>query len=83
MRTPGGVANQIMEIVPNEHKEKFKWLLRDFNYKAIEQTGECWRKLSYLCNSLLNEGALAEDWQIEMISILTMRDREELLEAQP
>ena len=82
MRTPGGVANQIMEIVPDVHKERFQRLIQSFAYKAVEQTGECWALLSRLCNSLLENGALAEDWQVEMISILTMRDKQELLEAQ-
>ena len=73
MRTPSGVAKQIREVVPKEHEEKFTRLLVDFAYKAPEQVLGCWTHLSSLCNELLGDVPLeeAENWQVEMIAILT------------
>ena len=83
MRTPTGVAQQIRDIVPEEHKERFTRLARDFSYKAVEQRGYCWKRLAALCNGLLGGLPLreVEDWQVEMIAILTMVDKETLLEG--
>ncbi len=82
MRTPVGVARCIQNIVPEEHKEKFTYLIIDFSYKAVEQTQKCWSMLSALCNELLRYrrlGTDSEKWQIEMIAILTTLSTEELL----
>lgn len=69
MRNPIEVCLQIMEIVPDDHKEIFKKLAYEFQYKAPEQENECWMELSCTCNNLL----IADTWKKEMIEILTNR----------
>ena len=75
MRMPSQVAEQIREVVPEEHQERFSRLISDFSYKAPELLGYCWEKLSNLCNELIPCG-IVEDWQAEMIAILI--DRQEV-----
>lgn len=79
-RNPIAVTIQMAKVVPSKHRPLFESLASDFSYKAPEQIGECFEKLAYVCNNLLVEGQLEHDWQVEMISILTMKSKEELLE---
>jgi len=82
MRHPAKVAQQIASIVPSEHQSLFEHLAYSFSYKAPEQHHECWSELGVLCNSLLADNAFEYDWQLEMISILTTKSKEELLARQ-
>jgi len=82
MRHPITVTQRIASIVPDEYQPLFEWLVNDFSYKAPEQRGWCFARLSQACNSLLVEGQLEHDWQLEMISILTTKSKEELLAEQ-
>jgi len=77
MRCPSKVAEQIRDVVPEAHWERFDKLISDFSYKPPEEKRICWIRLSTMCNELLPEG-LVEDWQFKMISILTTRSIEEL-----
>lgn len=72
MRTPSGVAKQIRDVVPEEHKEAFASLINSFSYMAPELAQHCWMLLSGVCNALTPAGPV-EDWQVEMIAILTDR----------
>lgn len=65
--------------MPEEYKERFTRLASDFSYKAPEQRGYCWKRLAALCNELLGGLPLweVEDWQVEMIAILTDRGQNE------
>jgi hypothetical protein len=79
-RSPVEVALQIRDVVPEAHKARFESLANTFSYKAIEQMHGCWARPGNVCNSLLGPGGvLAQDWQVEMISILTMKSKEEVL----
>ena len=82
MRHPVEVTRRIASIVPNEHRPLFEWLVNDFSYKAPEQHGGCFARLSQECNFLLAEGQLEHNWQLEMISILTTKSKETLLAEQ-
>lgn len=82
MRHPAEVARQIASIVPSEHQSLFEHLAYSFSYKAPEQHHECWGSLGILCNSLLTDNTFEHDWQLEMISILTTKSKEELLAHQ-
>lgn len=83
MRNPTEVAEQIRDIVPEEHKAKFEHLIWDFSYKAPEQRLWCWGRLSHLCNALLGEeGKFEYPWQVKMISILAMLTEAELTQKE-
>ena len=79
MRNPIEVTLRIANVVPDEFKARFAHLARDFSYKAPEQCAECFAKLGIMCNGLLDDCTFEHDWQVEMISVLTIRSKEELL----
>lgn len=72
MRNPLDVAEQIKDIVPEEHKPRFDRLIDSFSRDAIEQYGKCWSELSWLCTQLYGD----EDWQTEMVAALAESEKD-------
>ncbi len=81
-RNPIAVATQIANVVPTRDRAHFERLATSFSYKAPEQVAHCFRELSNACQVLLFQGQLEHDWQLEMISILTTKSKEELFAEQ-
>ena len=89
-RHPSHVAFEIQKAVPADLKGNFKetaqadllWFAEDFGYKAPEQWGECFGRLTDYCwQHLFNQSQyLPEEWQMQVASILSTKPIEEIRE---
>lgn len=67
------VAEEIAEVVPDEHKSEFKRLARNFKYVAPECQAGCWAALTHGIGRIVPSmpKKLEHDWQVKAVSLLT------------
>jgi len=84
MRDPIEVANDIIDLVPEKYKQRFKDSAKDFRYKAPEIWGDCFNILFTHVSSVIyieteNAKCIPEkEWHFSMCSILSGKSIEDL-----